>query len=148
MTTKNLSRKIILFSLIGVFNTLVDFAIFNLLIHIFGLTHPWSYPVFKGISFTIACINSYIMNARFAFKSTRTDTSAFGPFLIVTVCGAVINIGIATLLFRISAQLPIAPFIKINAPAVVATAVSMVWNFIFYNYVVFREQNQNVSTKS
>ncbi len=145
---KSLSRKFITFSLIGILNTLIDFAFFNGCIFVFGLPYLWSYPLYKGVSFTIACINSYFLNTRFTFQVEKKTVHSFSYFFLATISGMAINILIATVLFAVTEGTGISLFIRANGSAIIATIVSMVWNFIFYNYVVFRSNNKTVDKES
>lgn len=137
---RELHKKIVLFCLIGGVNTAIDFGIFNTLIYFLGLGYAWFYPLFKGVSFLIACINSYIMNAHFTFSQREKSVNSFSQFFIVTAVGMVLNIIIATLLFNLIKDSNLHILIKVNLPVVLATSVSMIWNFITYNYVIFSKK--------
>jgi putative flippase GtrA len=138
---KSIPKRIVTFFFVGILNTAIDFGIFNLFLYLFGLPYGWSYPLYKGVSFTIACINSYFMNARFTFSVTQKSIHLFLYFFIATLSGMVINIAVATMLFSVLDSMHASIFIRANGAAVAATFISMVWNFIFYNYVVFRQKN-------
>ncbi len=145
---KPLYKKILLFGLIGGVNTAIDFAIFNALIYFLGLGYAWYYPLFKGLSFTIACVNSYLMNAHFTFSQEKKSVNSFSQFFVVTSVGMAINILIATLLFNFIKDFDLHLLIKVNLPVVIATFVSMVWNFVIYNYVIFSTKNKNIPTEA
>ena len=153
------------FVLIGGLNTLVDWGILTLLIFIFrssfgilsadtwitvfSLTIAF-YSLYKAISFVIAATNSYLWNKFWTFKRESTEKvgKEFLQFLIVTLIGFLINVGIASGIFKM-----ISPLAGLNADqwaigaAVVATAVSMIWNFIGYKFIVFEQKKSEVESQ-
>jgi putative flippase GtrA len=145
------------FILVGGFNTLVDWGVLAFLIYLFsnyffagpqdtiltafGMTFVF-YTMYKSISFIVASVNSYFWNKFWTFKRETTEhmSKEFLQFFIVTIIGFLINVAIASTIFRYVAP---AAGLSINqwsmVAAVVATAVSMVWNFIGYKFIVFNE---------
>jgi putative flippase GtrA len=146
------------FVLIGGLNTLVDWGILSLLILIFrwyfavGPDDTWLvvlsisiafYTVYKAISFVLSATNSYFWNKFWTFKRETNENTGkeFMQFLIVTLIGFLINVGIASGIFKW-----IHPIGGLNGDqwalgaAVVATAVSMIWNFIGYKFIVFEQK--------
>lgn len=143
------------FVLVGGFNTLVDWGILALMIFIFrryffiepqdalvnififGIVY---YSLYKAISFIIAATNSYFWNKFWTFKREATEGMGkeFVQFITVTFIGFLINVGIASAIFKY-----IIPFGNLNidqwaiVAAVFATVVSMVWNFLGYKFIVF-----------
>lgn len=161
-----ISRKIAViyqvakFVLVGGFNTLADWGILALLIFLFnkylfigpndifikiGLISIIYYSLYKSVSFIIAAVNSYLWNKFWTFKqeTTKSMGKEFLRFLVVTIIGFLINVGIASGIFRY-----VSPFDGLNidqwaiVAAIFATAVSMVWNFLGYKFIVF-DDNKN-----
>lgn len=138
------------FVLVGGLNTLVDWGILSLLIYLFGrskdvlftvlsLTIIY-YSLYKSISFILSATNSYIWNKLWTFKRKTEEKVAkeFTQFLIITILGFLINVGIASGIFTFIQ--PIGPFNSDQwgiIAAVVATVVSMIWNFLGYKFIVF-----------
>ncbi|OGZ34384.1 MAG: hypothetical protein A2Y98_03185 [Candidatus Portnoybacteria bacterium RBG_19FT_COMBO_36_7] len=143
------------FVLIGGLNTLVDWGILSLFIIIFRRyfsvepENTWLvvffvsigfYSVYKTFSFILAAVNSYLWNKFWTFKRETTEKvgKEFLQFLIVTFIGFLINVSIASGIFKM-----ISPILGMNSDqwaigaAVVATAISMIWNFIGYKFIVF-----------
>ncbi len=135
------------FGLVGISNTIVDFAVLNLLI--------WTTKIYSGnwlilfniASFTMAVVNSYFWNKYWTFQSKdkKEAASEFSKFLFISVIGAIINssivYGISTYiepLFNLSAG------IWVNLAKILATGVALVWNFIGYKFWAFKENNDNV----
>lgn len=129
------------FALVGVLNTAVDLAVLNLLIWLsgFGQEGVW-YAVFKAISFTVAVINSYLLNKYWVFESRKKGGVAveFSQFLLVSVIGAFVNVGIAFLVatYVPSVLVPVAFWPSVAA--LCGTAGGLLWNFFGYKLVVFK----------
>lgn len=150
------------FVLIGGFNTLLDWGILAALIFIFrqyflidsqdkfaviltiGLVY---YSFYKAISFVVAAVSSFFWNRFWTFKRETTESISqeFFQFVIITFVGFLINVGIASSVFKF-----VHPFGGLNydqwaiAAAVVATVFSMVWNFLGYKFIVFNEEPAGV----
>lgn len=143
------------FVLVGGFNTLADWGILAFLIFFFrqylfidpkdtlvsiGIIAIAYYSLYKSISFVVAAANSYFWNKFWTFKRESTEGMGkeFGQFFIVTLVGFVINVFIASAVFKY-----ITPFDGLTydqwgiASAVFATVISMVWNFLGYKFIVF-----------
>jgi putative flippase GtrA len=140
--------QIIKFGLVGVSNTLVDFAVLNLL--------TWTTKIYSGnwiilfniASFTAAVINSYIWNKYWTFKKKqRSDTAQeFSKFLFVSIIGAVINSGIVyTVTTYIDPLFDLSSGLWVNVAKILATGVALVWNFVGYKFWAFKENNNEKS---
>lgn len=134
-------KQIIRFGEVGILNTFIDFGILNLLIGVTGITSGWGLAPFNTISFLFGVTNSYFWNKLWTFdKGGKTGGKEFFQFLIVSAVGWGINTGIVVL-----GTIYITPLASISAGAwanimkIVATLVSMAWNFIGYKFIVFRK---------
>lgn len=156
-------RQAAKFVLVGGLNTLVDwgalaFLIFafnkyfsidsrDILFIAFSLTIIY-YSLFKAISFILATINSYIWNKLWTFQRETTEkvSKEFFQFIIVSIIGFLINVGVASLIFKF-----ISPFAGLTntqwaiVAAAIATAISMIWNFLGYKFIVFEKSNDRTS---
>jgi putative flippase GtrA len=160
------------FILVGGLNTLVDWGILSLLIFIFrqylgiyskdawfivfSLTVVY-YSLFKAISFILATVNSYIWNKLWTFKRKTTEklTGEFLQFIVISLLGFLINVGIASGIFRFISPIGgLTPdfYLTIDqwgiVSAAVATVVSMIWNFLGYKFIVFEKKNDKLSSLS
>lgn len=148
------------FVLIGGFNTLADWGILSFLIffskkslslntndimfEILSVTIVY-YSLFKAISFVIATTNSYFWNKFWTFKRKTTEKAGkeFLQFIIVSIFGFLVNVGIASIIFKF-----IAAFGGLNLDqwgiicAAIATAISMIWNFLGYKFIVFEKKDE------
>ena len=130
------------FVTVGISNTLIDWGVLNLQILLTGITAGLFYPVFKGVSFLIAIINSFLWNKFWTFKKGKTEKAGkeFLQFLIVSGVGLGINVGIASLAVNvIGPQAGISPKVWATVGALIATMFSMVWNFLGYKFIVFKK---------
>jgi len=128
------------FAAVGALNTVIDLGVLNFLIILTGLAAGVSYSLFKAASFLTAVLNSYFWNKFWTFTS-RTPTTAveFGRFVFFTAIGLLINVGVATLVADLGGPLLGAPVkVAANIGAILATVVSLLWNYFAYKRFVFR----------
>jgi len=142
---------------VGGMNTLVDLGILTLVILVSknfgvsaedliysGLLTITFYSIYKGFSFIIANINSFYWNKYWTFsrKDTEQKSSAqFVQFFTVSLIGLLINVVIASLVFR-----SVPPFADLNPDqwgligAAAGSLTGMVWNFLGYKFIVFEKK--------
>jgi len=130
------------FAEVGVMNTFIDFGILNLLIWITGITSGMAIAPLNAFSFLCATSNSYFWNKFWTFSSSgdkKASGKEFTQFLIISAIGIAINTGIVVLGTSL-----ILPWFSLSAGAwanvmkLLATFVSMVWNFLGYKFIVFK----------
>ena len=129
------------FALVGALNTAVDFGVANFLIIISGIAVGTEVIAFKGISFTVAVINSYFWNKFWTFrKKEGGGFGEFSQFLVVSFVGLGINLGVAYLV--INTLSPVGGMSDkqwANVGFLVATFVALAWNFFGYKFIVFKK---------
>ena len=126
------------FAQVGVLNTAIDFGILNLLIFATGITSGLSIIPLNAISFSTAIINSFFWNEKWVFKAKKEAN--FITFVIVTLIGLAINSGIV---YAITTFVP-PTFVDsqklwANLAKVLATGISLIWNFTGYRLIVFKK---------
>lgn len=136
---------------VGIANTLVDWAILNLLLFFSRTEELLVYSFFKAISFSVAVLLSYFLNQHFVFTNTSITLPSestekyrrFGLFFIISFSAALINIFVATVATNFCYQQPIwnnSWFVFCgNLGAFLGTFTSAVWNFLGYKKIVFKE---------
>ncbi len=132
------------FIVVGVLNTLIDFAILNVLSYLTGIYSGGSLVILNSISFTAAVINSYFLNKYWTFKEQSFGGVRAGEasgFLIVSLIGLAIN---GAIVFGVTTYIhpPLAfftPALWENFAKILATGVALIWNFIGYKFVVFKK---------
>ncbi len=147
------------FAIVGVINTLINFAILNLLSHLTGKDSGTAALGYAAIAFTIATVNSYLLNKNWSFKDHEHEHAAkkFTMFLLVSLVGLIINSGTiyaittyikvpAGLLSSVISTVPVVAekfvdpgVLWLNIAAVVATCLALIWNFIGYKFFVFKK---------
>lgn len=145
LVAKLLGKKIAVFwqlakfGLVGVLNTAIDFGILNLLI---SLTQVVSGPfiiVMNATSFSAAVVNSYYWNKEWVFSGSKK--SSFLVFAVVSVVGIAINSGIVFALTTFVKPVFVSsPELWANLAKVLATVLSLVWNFLGYKLIVFKKE--------
>ncbi len=139
------------FALVGVANTLVDFAILNILVFGVGLN---KLPA-NMISVSVAITVSYLLNHTVVFKQVgegHDHRKRIMLFVAITLVGAFIVQNVVIYLFVHVITFPAAilqsitdalgfnfskEFIALNTAKLAATACTMVWNYLLYRKYVF-----------
>lgn len=125
------------FALVGVLNTAIDFGILNFLILGTGITGGTGIILINAASFSTALINSYFWNKEWVFAGSKRAN--FKSFAIVTLIGLGINTGIVFILTTFFPPIFVtSETLWANLAKVMATGVSLVWNFAGYKLIVFK----------
>jgi putative flippase GtrA len=128
------------FVIVGVLNTAIDLLVLNFLVYILKVDNPFIFSIIKGISFSVAVINSYFMNKYFTFAKKETKNKDFYMFIIISLIGLFINIIISSTSFYLLGLYP--NIISINLIATISGVIgamfTMVFNYVSYSYFVFK----------
>ncbi len=132
------------FAAVGTLNTLIDLGILNLFIFTTGISGGYSYAGFKAVSFLAATTNSYFWNKLWTFQSKTPITgSEYMRFLLFTLVGTLLNVSVASLIVNgVGVPSGMSETLWANIGALVAVAVSFMWNFLSYRRVVFSEKKK------
>jgi putative flippase GtrA len=145
------------YAVVGGMNTLVDIGILTIVILVSknfgvlaeafiysGIITLTFYSIYKGFSFIIANINSFYWNKYWTFSSQDPEQKSpaqFVQFFVVSLIGLLINVFIASLVFR-----SVPPFAGLNPDqwgligAAAGSLTGMVWNFLGYKFIVFEKK--------
>ncbi len=120
--------QLIRFTLVGGIGTAAHYAVLILLVSGLGIN-----PVIGSTAgFLVGMIVNYSLNRRFTFASQRSHGQAFWRFGTVAFIGIVINTTIMTLLtLDLTFHYLVAQ--------VIATILTLLWNFLGSRYWVFKE---------
>lgn len=143
------------FATVGVFNTLNDLLLLNIFVFVFGV----KLLVANLISATISIIISYFLTHKIVFRSKeRHNIRQFLKFFLVTGLSILAVQTLVIYLFQhtftkhylenltnITLTAQQIKFLQINVAKLVAVACGMVWNYVLYNYIVFRNPQQPVA---
>jgi len=133
------------FAAIGVINTSIDFVLLNIFAHAVGLPRIPS----NLLSASVAMVFSFFANRSVVFKSNSGDKKRQAiMFLVVTVTGVYLIQNMVIFAFADLWLWPLETVRDIigildeeifitNGAKTLATAVTLVWNFLFYDRLVF-----------
>lgn len=143
---KKRDKKVITFAAIGIFNTLFDMALYVVVQQLTG-----SIIIANIVATSAALIGSYLLNSKLTFKAKKWTVKSFVLFVAVTIFGLwVLQTGVIYLLTPVVGVIPeflwrlfgpLEEIAKILAPKIAATVVTVVWNFLWYNKVIFKDKN-------
>ena len=142
------------FGVIGVGNVLVDLGVLSLITIIFSsyfkieakdamIGAVTFYSLFKSISFIVANINSYFWNKYWTFDqgAKKQTKSEFVQFFAVSVIGFLINVFVASVVFKMI----LGSLIGLSGGqlgligAAAGSIVGLAWNFVGYKLWVFKK---------
>lgn len=135
-------EQLVRFVVVGVINTGIDFLILNLEMFLTGITSGSGMLAQNTISFGLATINSYYLNKRWTFgdQEKKKEGIKFAQFLTVSIIGIIIN---GAIVYVVTSFIP--PMFGINdqlwanVAKLAATAISLIWNFLGYKFIVFKK---------
>ncbi len=134
------------FCIIGFLNAAIDFGVLNLLSLYSGITSGFILGGVNVPGFIIAATNSYFWNKFWVFSQQRKEGEkvSYGDlptFLVVVVSGALVNSGLVVLFSTY-----FHPFLGmsaerwLNIAKVIASATSLLWNFVGFRLFVFKNK--------
>ena len=137
-TIKNKDQKL-RFILVGICNTTIDFTVLFTLRSI-GL------PTISAnvLSTTAAFCFSFFANKKYTFKESSGDLKKQIPlFIVITLTGLWgVQTGVIFLVSYLLADSMLSGDIILLIAKIVATVASLVWNYIFYSRIVFKDKNE------
>ncbi len=140
------------FAIVGVLNTLVDFAVFQTLNLVFG----WVYLA-QVLGYSFGVINSYLWNSNWTFREQRTRSiREMSMFLLVNLASLGVSLGMIWLCREVlgitnewaATWMPafLAGFVKGDTVAkLIATAVAIVVNYIGNRLFVFNKKQDSAA---
>ncbi len=145
---KKRDKKVIIFGLVGVFNTLFDMALYVVIQYLTG-----SIVIANIVATSAALIGSYLLNSKLTFKTKKWTAKSFVLFVIVTLFGlwvlqttAIYVLNPLVDIFPESLWRLFGPFehvVKVLAPKIAATGITVVWNYLWYNKVIFKKDPED-----
>ena len=123
----SIARQFIIYGMVALIPTVVDFSLLYLLTEFAGLYYLFSLV----IAFVIALFFSYFFQKKFTFKNgSQRYAPQFSFFCLISLVGLLINAGIV---------FGVVEFFGLwyMFGKVVATGVSYIWNFSAHKYITF-----------
>lgn len=124
------------FGAVGALNTAVDFAI------LYGLTFIGFDKIASNyVSTTTAFLLSFTLNKNYTFQTRDANTKKqFLKFTIVTLSGLwLVQPFVMAVAISLLENLSIGEYFNLTVAKILATIVTLVWNYIFYSKVVFKK---------
>lgn len=160
-TVKKVAKhRVSLFAVVGVINTLTDIVLLNILRVVTDTTTDQTgrLIILNLISASSVAMLSFYLNRRYVFKSQGTKNHMFVPFLAITLT-SIFVLQSLVIAFALGSFDPLAKFVmelvqdlnvpllqnftfnfyEANLAKICATAASMVWNYIWYKRVIFKQ---------
>jgi putative flippase GtrA len=88
-----LVTQFVKFGIVGVSNTLLAFAVYTVLLKIFGV----EYLLASGIGFAVGAVNGFLLNRRWTFREHVGDALTPVRWFVVQGCGLLVNLGLVYL---------------------------------------------------
>lgn len=117
-------KQALIFGLVGVSNTAVDFIVFMLLTHFLSIF----YAAAQTVSYGAGMLNSYILNASITFSASKKSKTRFLKFVIL-------NVSVLCLTLVVMHSLL---FLPLYLNKLISTAVGLVFNFALSKFWVFK----------
>lgn len=126
------------FALVGGFNTALDFGLLFLFVNL-----GFDKIIANYISTSIAFVFSFFANKTFTFRATGDARREFITFVTITLFGLwVLQPIVITGVTALAAPLDISESAILIGAKLIATIISLIWNYIMYSRVVFRKKEQ------
>lgn len=137
------------FIIVGSLNFLIDMGILNFLIFYTGISEGLTQSAFKGFSFIVAVLNSYLWNKFWTFRYSKTHNvgKEFFQFLLVSMIGFFLNLGVDYVFVNMihpSGAFPAKSWAQFSA--MIAAIIALFWNFIGYKFIVFEMKRKEVTS--
>ncbi len=132
------------FAMVGIINTGIDLAVFNLLIYFTAIEKGHELALFKGIGFVAAFVNSYFFNKYWTFNagSSGHQGKEFIQYTVVTIVGFLLNVGITSGVANyVTPTFGFSQLAWDSVAAIIATVFSLTWNFLGYRLIVFKKSD-------
>ena len=133
------------FALVGVVNTIVDFAVLNILRSVFGV----SLLPANIVSTTAAMLTSFSLNKKAVFRGSDDGShrQQFVQFIAVTLASIwFVQGGVIVLMHGLLSQVLPGDFNQVwiidNVAKIIGIAAGFVWNYMWYSRVVFKKNGK------
>ena len=126
------------FAAVGFLSASIDFFILNLMSYLTGITAGIVVGSINVPGFIIATFNGYLWNKLWVFRHEGEFLNRLSKYFLVTTIGLFLNSLIVIVLTTYIDLLPYSPdLLNLNAAKVIATIVSLLWNFNGYKFFAF-----------
>jgi len=148
----NWMRQFMSFVVIGFINTFLDAAILYTLSLLSGWEKGIQAGMLQATSFIIVATFSFFANKKWTFREkggkVKQEVVDYFQFISITLGGLIIKVGIVTSVTKFIEPIHLdilfidfqfTPRLWLVAASLGATAISLIWNFLGYKFVVFKK---------
>ena len=127
-------KQFVKFAIVGGIGTIVNLAVLKLTLLLWGQFNeatPFAVELLaSGLAFAVAVVNNYLLNRWWTFRSSRTMSTEFLKFLVVSIAG----LGLNELVFwvcrtRLDLEVLLSQLIAIACVLPFNFAVNKLWSF-------------------
>jgi putative flippase GtrA len=128
------------FATVGCVNTMIDWAVYFIILKLFPAESVIFYTAAKGFSYLCGIINSFFLNRNWTFKDIHRDNEGgrFVKFMLVNAVGLGFNSISVYILLNLNFSHIVSLFL--------ATAITFTFNFVLNKLWVFREDKMFAKT--
>jgi putative flippase GtrA len=119
------------FVAVGALSALVDFGVYQLLLHLGVWVHAA-----KAVSFVLGTTTAYLLNRRFTFTAAPGGRGRFAGFVALYATTFAINVGMNALALAVLPAMPA----RYTLAWVIAQGTATAINFVMLRTVVFRSR--------
>lgn len=128
------------YGMAGVFNTLLNILIFNLLMYTTGIDTGPYVTLFSFIAFVVVITQAFFINALWVFKKKEAlHHINYRKFFLISGIVALVNIVIIHILVNVvGAPMSLSAHAWANAALLPTIVISVIGNFLGYKFIVFK----------
>ncbi len=129
------------FSVVGVANAVVDFAVLNLLLWLYPTGDPWQIVLYNLAALVAANLNSYVGNSFWTFRGSA-ERSRRETVLFVLQAG--LNVAVSTGVFWLFVKIVLSYtdlplYLGENIAKAISVVIASTMSFFIMRYLVFPE---------
>lgn len=134
-----LTSQFFRYAIVGLFNTAVDFSIFNALSVFFSVYSGMALALINAVSFSVVIVQSFLLNKFWTFRARGAVIRVeFARFFLVSAGALFLNTGIVYVLTTpVGPPAGASPLLWENVAKAIALGVNIIWNFFGFKFFVF-----------
>ncbi|MEK7612068.1 MAG: oligosaccharide flippase family protein [Patescibacteria group bacterium] len=143
LRSNHYTKQLTKFLIVGTTSFIIDFGFLNILSSVFQIYSGPKIIILNTASFFIAVTNSYFFNKKWTFRYTsKTSLKEIFIYFGIYVGGTMLNSGIVFLFTTFVEPPTTNPQTWLNIAKIIATPISLVWNFLGIKFLVFRKNSR------
>ena len=127
------------FLAVGTLNTMIDFCTLNLFSWLTGIYGGVRLAPINVLGVLLALTNSYLLNTHWIFKAPARPGRRVSGFVLVSLIAVSVNMALVVALTHVMARpAGLTPQLWENLATALATGGTLLWDFLGYQFFVFR----------